>query len=85
MSGIVITNGNGKTANVTVKSINNIFVPKQTSSVTLTTQSSGVGTSRLDQLLDVREITPEDNQTLVYDSATDKYIVKFLDLDGGTF
>jgi hypothetical protein len=42
---------------------------------------------RLDSLLDV---TPDNadtpaGSTLVYDPVTDKYIVKLLDLDGGSF
>jgi hypothetical protein len=40
---------------------------------------------RLDQLADVVENNPQSNDTLVYDSITDKYIVKSLDLDGGEF
>ena len=40
---------------------------------------------RLDQLVDVVENNPQTNDTLVYDSITDKYIVKSLDLDGGEF
>ena len=44
------------------------------------------GTNRLDALEDVSEgLTPVDNSTLVYNASTDKYEVKELDLDGGTF
>lgn len=41
--------------------------------------------NRLDNLLDVVESDPDDRSTLVYDKATDKYVVKTLNLDGGTF
>lgn len=46
---------------------------------------AGGGTNRLDALEDVIEGTPVDNATLVYNASTDKYEVKQLDLDGGTF
>lgn len=45
---------------------------------------TGAG-NRLDTLEDVVEGVPEDNATLVYNASTDKYEVKPLDLDGGTF
>ena len=42
---------------------------------------------RLDQLLDVVADTANTaaGSTLVYDPLTDKYVVKLLDLDGGSF
>lgn len=42
---------------------------------------------RLDQLLDVVADTANTvaGSTLVYDPTTDKYVVKVLDLDGGSF
>jgi hypothetical protein len=54
---------------------------------------SGIGTSvRLDHLQDVVATAETDGATLVYEAATDKYIVKKLDLgdvngtlDGGEF
>ena len=49
-------------------------------------ETSGVGTLRLDQLADVEEgALPTNNSTLVYDNVTDKYVVKQLDVDGGSF
>lgn len=62
--------------------------PSQTA-VTLknATGVAGVATQRLDQLLDVTAdtaLTPA-GSTLVYDPATDKYVVKLLNLDGGSF
>lgn len=47
----------------------------------------GSGVSRMDELLDVvpdAGTTPA-GSTLVYDPVTDKYTVKLLDIDGGTF
>lgn len=49
-------------------------------------ETSAIGTIRLDQLADVEEgVLPSNNSTLVYDNVTDKYIVKQLDVDGGSF
>jgi hypothetical protein len=51
----------------------------------ITLPSSG-GAGRLDQLFDVIEPPNASNKsTLVYNSETDKYEVKLLDLDGGSF
>lgn len=47
--------------------------------------SAGSAVNRLDAMLDVVEDDPEDNSTLVYDKATDTYVVKPISLDGGTF
>ena len=52
--------------------------------ITLVSGASDV-VNRLDNLLDVVESDPDDRSTLVYDKATDKYVVKTLNLDGGTF
>lgn len=59
----------------------------QAGAVTVTT-AAGVTTAqtRLDTLTDVVEgASPAEGSTLVYDVETDKYVVKQLDLDGGTF
>jgi hypothetical protein len=55
--------------------------------VTLKSVAVGSGVSRVDELLDVNPdsgTTPA-GSTLVYDPVTDKYTVKLLDIDGGTF
>lgn len=54
---------------------------------TIQTGGGGGGVTRLDALVDV---TPDNantvaGSTLVYDPTTDKYVVKLLDLDGGSF
>lgn len=41
--------------------------------------------TRLDRLTDVIASNETENATLVYRAADDKYVVKQLDLDGGTF
>ena len=53
--------------------------------VTLKTDTTLSPTTRLDSLNDVNADNESNNATLVYDSITDTYIVKQLDLDGGTF
>ena len=57
----------------------------RTISVGIATGAGG-GASRLQDLTDVRAVSPANNNTLVYDSATQKYVVKELPvLNGGTF
>ena len=55
--------------------------------VTLKNTIQADSNRRLDTLLDVIADTPstEAGSTLVYDPTTDKYVVKMLDIDGGTF
>jgi hypothetical protein len=45
----------------------------------------GGGVTRLDKLADVDASTETDKATLVYNASLDKYVVKQLDIDGGTF
>lgn len=52
--------------------------------VTIKKQNISVA-NRLDLLLDVDPGGEANNATLVYDSATDTYVVKQIDLDGGFF
>jgi hypothetical protein len=61
--------------------------PSSSAQAVTVTSASGVSSaaSRLDALQDVIEDSPTNGSTLVYDVTTDKYIVKQLDLDGGTF
>ena len=52
----------------------------------LTIAGTTAALNRLDGLDDVLEGTEvANNMTLVYNSATDKYVVQELNLDGGTF
>ncbi len=64
------------------------FTPVDTFQSTdiLTISGTTAVLNRLDGLDDVIEgPSVANNMTLVYNSATDKYIVQELDLDGGTF
>jgi hypothetical protein len=67
--------------------LNSSGVPSLDQSITLRNDALAVSTRRLDTLLDVQADSPGTlaNSTLVYDPTTDKYIVKQLDLNGGTF
>lgn len=48
--------------------------------------ATSVSQNRLDALDDVEEVgSPANNSTLVYNAATDKYVVQEINLDGGTF
>jgi hypothetical protein len=60
---------------------------QSTTPITLKNTIQADANRRIDQMLDVIADTPEtpENSTLVYDPATDTYVVKLLDLDGGTF
>lgn len=70
--------------------LNNTGVIQATTPVTIQTNLSA--SNRLDGLADVVEQSPQNGDTLVYDSSTDRYVVTRLsfenvagDLDGGTF
>lgn len=72
-----------------LQSVKRITLPSitPTDSVSITAGGlGGVALNRLDRLDDVIEPTnATNNATLVYNSQTDKYEVKLLDLDGGSF
>jgi hypothetical protein len=78
--------------NVVVTKQKPIIVANQ-ESVLLTTKSITVRNNtdlsnaprRLDQLEDVVEVSPPNGSTLVYDSNTDFYIVKPINIDAGEF
>jgi hypothetical protein len=85
MTNVVVTTK--KPVRVTVPSEGSVLAP---SSVTVRNDTRFVagGATRLDQMADVIEQTPVDGAVLVYDSATDKYVlrpIETLNLDGGTF
>lgn len=64
-------------------SINN-QVRKQIKTVAITPDLSAV--NRLSSLSDVDASDPDNNETLVYDDASGKYVVKTLpNINGGTF
>lgn len=80
-------------ANIVVSSPNRIQVttsltperPVTLKNDTTTISSQTSELLRLDALNDVDPSGEANNATLVYDESTDKYIVKQIDLDGGTF
>lgn len=80
---IIVAKPKAVSATIRVANVNNVFVPKAQTPITLDTVS--VGATRLDQLADVQESSPANNFTLVYNSSTDKYVVQEMNLDGGTF
>ena len=48
--------------------------------------AAGGGVSSLSQLTDVDTSNPDNNEVLVYDAATNKYVIKTIPvLQGGTF
>lgn len=82
---IIVAKPVATSATIKVANVNNVFVPKAQTPITLDTIGTGGGATRLDQLSDVQEVSPANNYTLVYNSSTDKYIVQEMNLDGGTF
>ena len=74
-------------ASISVRTAPGGGLQQSTSAVTLKNTIQSDAEKRLDTLADV--IADNANtvagSTLVYDPSTDKYIVKLLDLDGGTF
>ena len=91
---------NQSSLNVTVKAKESIAVgvPNRRTAATTNTQpitlkSQARTVNYLEDMIDVVEGTPQDGFTLVYNSATDKYVVQQLSssqinitsLDGGTF
>ena len=68
---------------------NVIVAKKPTIKLTLNNGQAVGGINRLDHLTDVDASAEANGATLVYDSFTDKYVVKLLDfsgdIDGGTF
>ena len=77
----------GRVINVSVRSGNTTGRSLTSKSITLKNDTSLTSsTNRLDNLADVSEPgNPTDGSTLVYNSNTDIYEVRELDLDGGDF
>lgn len=78
----------GSKITVITKPANRIAITKSGSNRILSVSSgiSGGGVTQLANLTDVDATTPQNNETLVYDSSTGKYVVKELPVvNGGTF
>jgi hypothetical protein len=73
--------------NIKVSSNATAGVLDSSTPVTIKNVSSAIsnGITRLDSLVDVNASNETDNATLVYNFETDTYVVKQMDLDGGTF
>jgi hypothetical protein len=81
-----VTNRNA--INLKVVATGGSIKPSTQADAVTVTSAAGVTSAqtRLDTLTDVVEgANPTEGSTLVYDVETDKYVVKQLDLDGGTF
>ena len=77
---------NRRTANIVVKAVSGVFTQAPGTNITLNHQGASAGASgRLDGLSDVVEVSPQNGDTLQYNSADDKYYVQSLQLDGGSF
>ena len=74
-------------ASISVRTAPGGGLQQSTSTVTLKNTIQSDNEKRLDTLADVVADSANTvaGSTLVYDPSTDKYIVKLLDLDGGTF
>jgi len=65
---------------------NRVSINNQQSKTIRTVGIASASTNKLESLIDVDASDPDNNETLVYDSASGKYVVKTLPvLDGGTF
>lgn len=73
----------GTKVTVITSSKNRVSINNQQRS---TIRTVGVSTNKLSGLIDVDATDPNNNETLVYDSATGKYVIKELPIvNGGTF
>lgn len=74
-----------RSRNIKVSSNATAGVLDSSTPVTIKNSPLTSGITRLDSLVDVNASNETDNATLVYDFHTDTYVVKQMDLDGGTF
>ena len=72
-----------KAVKITVNSSASLI--SSTNQVVLKNNPAVGGVTRLDRLTDVDASAETDKATLVYNASLDKYVVKQLDIDGGTF
>lgn len=65
---------------------NRISINNQQSKTVKTVGIASASTNKLESLTDVDASNPDNNETLVYDSSSGKYVIKQLPgVDGGTF
>ena len=74
---------------VNSSSPNRVSINNQQRKTIRTVGISGAGISQIDTLAELKDVdasNPNNNETLVYDSLTQKYVVKTLpEIDGGTY
>jgi hypothetical protein len=65
---------------------NRISINNQQSKTIRTVGIASASTNKLESLVDVDASDPDNNETLVYDASSGKYVIKSLPaVDGGTF
>lgn len=65
---------------------NRISINNQQSKTIRTVGIAAASTNKLESLVDVDASDPDNNETLVYDALSGKYVIKSLPaVDGGTF
>lgn len=65
---------------------NRISINNQQRQTVKTVAIASASTNRLESLVDVDASDPDNNETLVYDASSGKYVIKPLPaVDGGTF
>lgn len=65
---------------------NRISINNQQSKTIRTVGIAAASTNKLESLVDVDASDPDNNETLVYDATSGKYVIKSLPaVDGGTF
>lgn len=65
---------------------NRISINNQQRSTIRTVGIASASTNKLESLVDVDASDPDNNETLVYDASSGKYVIKSLPaVDGGTF
>lgn len=65
---------------------NRISINSQQSKTIRTVGIASASTNRLESLVDVDTSDSDNNETLVYDASSGKYVIKILpSVDGGTF
>jgi hypothetical protein len=74
-----------RSRNIKVSSNATAGILDSSTPVTVKSSSGSTSITRLDSLVDVNASNETDNATLVYDSSSDTYVVRQIDLDGGTF
>lgn len=77
---------NRRSPTIVVKAASGILLPSTTSGVTIQNQGAiAAATNSLGELQDLEVQDAVDNAVITYDADDNKYIVKTLSINGGTF